>query len=42
VGAGGRALVSPRIGPHPQVMYSYAADPEGNLVELIQFLEGFQ
>jgi catechol 2,3-dioxygenase-like lactoylglutathione lyase family enzyme len=42
VGAGGRPVVSPRIGPHPQVMYSYAADPEGNLVELVQFLEGFK
>jgi len=42
VGAGGRPVVSPRVGPHPQVMYSYAADPEGNLVELVQFLEGFK
>jgi catechol 2,3-dioxygenase-like lactoylglutathione lyase family enzyme len=42
VEAGGRPVVTPRIGPHPQVMFSYAADPEGNLVELVQFLEGFQ
>jgi catechol 2,3-dioxygenase-like lactoylglutathione lyase family enzyme len=42
VGAGGRPIVSPRIGPHPRVMFSYAADPEGNLVELVQFLDGFK
>ncbi|TIC80002.1 VOC family protein [Nocardioides sp. GY 10127] len=39
--AGGSPVVTPRIGPHPQVRMSYAADPEGNLIEMISFLEGF-
>jgi predicted enzyme related to lactoylglutathione lyase len=41
IAAGGGAIKPPQPGMHPQVRFSYAADPEGNLVELISFLPGF-
>jgi len=41
IAAGGSAIKPPQPGMHPQVRFSYAADPEGNLVELISFLPGF-
>jgi len=36
VKAGGRAVVEPGPSPEPRVRFAFLADPEGNLVELVE------
>ncbi|SEE57105.1 glyoxylase I family protein [Streptomyces sp. 3213] len=38
--AGASVIVPPGPAPHPDVRFGYLADPEGNLIELIQIREG--
>lgn len=38
--AGATVVVPPGPGQHPAVRYSYVADPEGNLLELVHFAAG--
>jgi catechol 2,3-dioxygenase-like lactoylglutathione lyase family enzyme len=37
---GATEIVAPRVSPHPEIRFSYVADPEGNLVELISIPAG--
>jgi len=34
--AGGRPVIEPRASPEPGVRFAFVADPEGNLVELVE------
>ena len=34
--AGGRAIVEPSSSPEPGVRFAFLADPEGNLIELVE------
>ncbi len=38
--AGGRAVVAPSPSPEPGVRFAFFADPEGNLVELVERQDG--
>jgi catechol 2,3-dioxygenase-like lactoylglutathione lyase family enzyme len=40
LGLGATEVVAPRVSPHPAIRFSYVADPEGNLVELINVPAG--
>jgi glyoxylase I family protein len=40
IAAGAEAVVPPSQAPHPAMRYSYAADPEGNLLEFLQVRAG--
>lgn len=37
---GATTISAPGPGPHPEVLFSYVADPEGHFVELIQVPDG--
>jgi catechol 2,3-dioxygenase-like lactoylglutathione lyase family enzyme len=36
VAAGAKAVLSPRIAPDGRTLFAFIADPDGNLIELLQ------